>query len=62
MGNAQTSLCFRAAWTKGEDVNDPKAIKAIWPLPVRDIDLVDHVVGDFMKGKKAAIIVNVASQ
>ena len=61
MGNAQTSMCFRAAWHKGNDPNDARSVKALWPLTVRDIDLRDHILKEFMAEKKVAIIVNVAS-
>jgi hypothetical protein len=40
MGNAQTSVCFRAAWTKSDDPNDARAVKQLWPLEVKDVDLV----------------------
>ena len=62
MGNAQTSVCFRASWTKSDDPNDARGVKQLWPIEVRDVDLVPHVLGDYMKGKKVCIIVNVASQ
>ena len=40
MGNAQTSVCFRASWTKSDDPNDARAVKQLWPLEVKDVDLV----------------------
>lgn len=62
MGNAQTSICFRVAWKDGEDPNEVKLIpKKLWPIPVIDIDLIPGIIGDYIKGFKAAIIVNVAS-
>ncbi len=61
MGNAQTSVCFRESWTKGDDPNDARSVKHLWPIPVKDIDLVPKILKDYMKDKKVAIIVNVAS-
>ena len=62
MGNAQTSICFRASWKTGEDRSEQNYIRKLWPIVVKDIDLNDHMLGDFMDGKKCAVIVNVASQ
>jgi hypothetical protein len=62
LGNPQTSVCFRASWYKGEDPNDARnVVKKLWPVEVLDIDLVPGILGRFMKNKRAAIIVNVAS-
>jgi hypothetical protein len=62
MGNAQTSVCFRVAWTKGEDPNDIRqVVRKLWPIEVKDVDLVPGVLGDYIKDKRCAIIVNVAS-
>lgn len=62
MGNAQTSVCFRAAWSSGEDPNDVRSIATkLWPIPVKDIDLTPGVLGDFTKNARATIITNVAS-
>lgn len=62
LGNPQTSVCFRAAWKKGEDPNDIRTVvKKLWPIEVTDIDLVQGTMSKYMKDKKAAIIVNVAS-
>jgi len=62
MGNAQTSVCFRVAWTSGDDPNDVRSIaKKLWPIPVKDIDLNQCVLGDFTKNARAVIITNVAS-
>ena len=62
MGNAQKSCCFRAAWSKGDDPNDARSVTKLWPIPVKNIDLQQSVFSDYMKDKKCAIIVNVASQ
>lgn len=62
MGNPQTSVCFRASWKKGEDPNDIRSVvKKLWPVEVTDIDLIKSTMGSYMKDKRAAIIVNVAS-
>lgn len=62
MGNAQTSCCFRSAWQQGDDPNDARSVKELWPLPVFDIDKQEHILEKYMQGKKCGIIVNVASQ
>jgi hypothetical protein len=62
LGNPQTSVCFRASWKKGEDPNDIRSVvKKLWPVEVTDIDLIKSTMGSYMKDKRAAIIVNVAS-
>ena len=62
LGNPQSSVCFRVALKKGEDPNDIRnAVSKLLPIEVTDIDLVKGTVGKYMKDKRAAIIVNVAS-
>ena len=55
-------MCFRAAWSKGEDPNEISGIaKKLWPIPVKDIDLKEGVMGDHKKEYRAFVLVNVAS-
>jgi len=61
MGNAQTSICFRVSFKRGSDQNDRNAVRKLWPIIIKDIDYQTHRLGDFMEGKKACMIVNVAS-
>lgn len=62
MGNEQTSVSFFAAWTKRNDTIDSNIHKQLWNLEVKDVDLVWHSLGDFMRDKKVCIIANVTSQ
>jgi hypothetical protein len=61
MGNAQTSVCFRAAWKTGVDTNERRRLKNLNNIMAVDIDGNSKTIGDYMKGKKCLLIVNVAS-
>ena len=62
LDSGQTSCCFRAAWTKGQDLNEKRRLKELWALDIKDIDLVPQVLNNYMlPDKKCCLIVNVAS-
>ena len=61
MGNAQNSVCFKFFFKVGEDYSDAKNSRKLWPIEVRDIDLKEGVMGDYIKGYKVMVITNVAS-